>query len=190
MRSSNTYRSVAFAALLFLGLGAGAAVAAPGEQHAVDWGNGYATNVETDTGNVLGDTYRIDGPLPVVIETAPGEFIGGGYTYRPPTVGGVPDAPAPLAAASGDVQGMIRNAAGRYGLDANRMLRVARCESGFSPSAIGDNGFSHGVFQFQTPLWSTTPQGQAGLNRLNAAANIEAAAWVMSRTGYGPWSCR
>lgn len=162
-----SYKALVAAALLTVPfLGAGALHA---DQYALDFGNGYAQNVEADNGFLVGDTYAIFAPA------APAP-VASSETFRPVAPQGV--------------QGMITDAAARYGLSAERMLRVARCESGFNAGAIGDSGASHGVFQFQRALWSETPQGRAGLNRLDAKANIEAAAHVMSTKGYGPWTCK
>lgn len=146
------------------------------EQYTVDYGNGYGQNVDSETNFPVGGTYVISTPAPPVIETAPGEVIGGGYTYRPVSI-----------------HDQIIDAASRYRVDANCMLRIASRESKFDPGAVGDHGDAIGIFQFHSALWSRTPQGKAGLSRYNASANIEAAAWVMQNPlrdpnmGLRPW---
>lgn len=95
------------------------------------------------------------------------------------------------ASGGGDVPGMIWTAARRYGLDAARMERVARCENrGLNPGAVGDHGAAVGIYQFHPELWSATPQGRAGADRRNAAANVEAAMWAWSHGYRSHWSCQ
>jgi hypothetical protein len=88
------------------------------------------------------------------------------------------------------VPAMIVDGARRYGLDPQRMLRVAWCESKYDPGAVGDGGRSVGVYQFQADLWGETPQGRAGMDRRNAAANIEGAMWAWSHGLRRRWSCQ
>lgn len=111
---------------------------------------------------------------------------------RPYDLGVVIRLPSPFVSApvASGVEGMIRAAARRWGLDEARMLRVAWCESKYDPYAVGDGGRSVGVFQFQAALWSETPQGRAGLDRRNAAANIEAAMWGWATGKRSHWSCQ
>jgi hypothetical protein len=133
---------------------------------AIDLGDGWGQTLWRDAeGNAydLGAVFRLPAPL------APA---------------------APAASSQGGVPGMIVGAARRYGLDPDRMLRVAWCESEYDPNAEGDGGASWGVFQFQRALWSETPQGRAGLSRKDAAANIEAAMWAWSHGKRSHWSCQ
>lgn len=144
------------------------------EQYVVDYGNGYGQNVDSETHFPVGTAYLIS--TPTVIQTAPGEVIGGGYTYRPVSI-----------------RDQIIDAARRYHVNVNCMLNIAWRESKYDPTAVGDHGDAIGIFQFHSQLWSRTPQGRAGLSRYDASANIEAAAWVMSNPnrdpnmGYQPW---
>lgn len=50
-----------------------------------------------------------------------------------------------------DVQSMIVNIAQQEGVDPSLALAVAQQESGFNPSAVGDNGKSFGLFQIHSP---------------------------------------
>lgn len=54
----------------------------------------------------------------------------------------------PVAAQdSGDVVSIITSAAERYGVSAQRLIAVGRCESRLDPFAVGDSGNSVGLFQ-------------------------------------------
>ena len=91
-----------------------------------------------------------------------------------------------------DVPEMIRDAAGRWGLDPNQMLRVAWCESKFDPGAYNRSSGASGVFQFipRTWAWASAAVGQAQASPFDPAANVEAAAWLMKTQGPRHWTCR
>lgn len=92
-----------------------------------------------------------------------------------------------------DVPSMIVDAAQRHGADADRMLRVAWCESRFDPGAYNRwDGGSAGIFQFQprTYAWASHAAGVGGASPFDAFANVEAAAWLFARGGASHWSCR
>ena len=74
-----------------------------------------------------------------------------------------------------DVPGMITDAAGRWGLDPNQMLRVAWCESKFDPGAYNRSSGASGVFQFipRTWAWASAAVGQAQASPFDTAANVE-----------------
>lgn len=65
-----------------------------------------------------------------------------------------------------------------------RAVRVARCESGFNPSAR--NGQYRGVFQMGAREWATYGRGSA----FDAAANIAAARRYWDLAGWRPWQCK
>ena len=127
---------------------------------------------------------------PAYAETeAPAE--GAGVTEGA-EVAGVTGVPGVYKAqAAPDVQGLIVDAAARWGLPAERMLRVAWCESRWEPGARGGGGHM-GVFQFSagTWAWASEAAGYAGASPYEAAANVEAAAWLMSTGEFGHWGCR
>jgi len=90
------------------------------------------------------------------------------------------------------VTGMINEV---FGPDAPSAMNIARCESGFDPSAYNPEPVmgSHamGVFQILYPgTWMTTPQ--AGSSPYDARANILAAHAIFVRDGYSwrEWQCR
>lgn len=103
----------------------------------------------------------------------------------------VPGIAIPIVyAVGGDVPGMIRAAARRHGVDGERLVRIARCESGFNPRAYNGRSGASGVMQFIPSTWRATPQGRAGMSPFDAEANVEAGAWLARTAGFGQWECR
>lgn len=96
-------------------------------------------------------------------------------------------------ASGGDVPGMIWAAARRYGLDAERMRRIAFCESKYQPGATSRGGH-RGIFQFDAQTW----QGRAPLAGVSpdfavaydAGANVAVAAATMARGEWSRWACK
>lgn len=90
------------------------------------------------------------------------------------------------------VQQEIRAAAAYYGLPAEKLLRIADCESDFLPWAISRNGQYVGVYQFtiRTWVWARDAAGFPDADRLDYVANVWVAAWLMRVDGYQHWSCR
>jgi hypothetical protein len=90
------------------------------------------------------------------------------------------------------VIGMIEQVFGPY---AGQAINVARCESGFNPSAYNNipilGSHAQGVFQILYPVtWNGT--SQAGASPYNARANIIAAHEIFVRDGYSwrEWECQ
>ncbi|CAN5234587.1 hypothetical protein BH18CHL2_BH18CHL2_06020 [soil metagenome] len=100
--------------------------------------------------------------------------------------------PAAAPSATGDVQGLILDAAARWGADPNQLLRVARCESGFNPSAYNGLYGASGVFQFIPSTWArNSPRaGYAGASVFDAVANVNTAAMMFAQGQAGQWSCK
>ena len=96
-----------------------------------------------------------------------------------------------VESAQPDVPSMIVEAARRWGLDENVLLRIAWCESRYDPQARGPAGLS-GVFQFAPITWSWVAEkaGHAGASPFDALANIEAAAWLYKTEGPKHWGCK
>ena len=90
-----------------------------------------------------------------------------------------------------DVPTLIADAANRWGLDPQTMLRIAWCESRWDPNARGPGGAA-GVFQIvpQTWSWASAAAGMGGASPFDAAANVETASWLMKAHGPREWSCR
>jgi len=86
------------------------------------------------------------------------------------------------------IVGIINEAAANYGQSSDDMLRVARCESGLNPSAIGGGGAYHGLFQFVPSTFAGTPYGEYDI--YDPWANANAAAWKWSEGGKGEWVCQ
>ena len=92
------------------------------------------------------------------------------------------------------VECAIRDAAARYGLDVDRLARIAWCESGFDPGVKNRRSSALGLFQFLTSTWVWVRDlgaPYAHLDRTNARANAFTAAWLMARSalgGVGHWN--
>ncbi|MBA2597766.1 MAG: transglycosylase SLT domain-containing protein [Chloroflexia bacterium] len=119
--------------------------------------------------------------------------------------GGEPIAPAPSETATEPVTGgaygpggasyseqqitdIIYEAADNYGQSREDMLRVARCESGLVPSAVGGGGAYHGLFQFVPSTFAGTPYGDYDI--YDAWANANAAGWMWSEGRKNEWVCQ
>ncbi len=88
-----------------------------------------------------------------------------------------------------DIKNIIRNAAAEYGVDADLLIHIAYCESGYDPSDRNKSGSSaSGLFQFMPSTFRATPAGQAGRSIWDATANAEAAAWKISQGGIDAWN--
>jgi uncharacterized protein YgiM (DUF1202 family) len=83
---------------------------------------------------------------------------------------------------------IINDAADQYGQSREAMLRVARCESNLTPTAINKKGGSYGLFQFKTQTWLGTPY--ADYDIFDPRASALAAAWMWSVGRKGAWVCQ
>src|SRR5215208_352827 len=137
-----------------------------GADHGV--GNG---GVET----VTADPIYSDGSAPIA--AAPAEPVTGG-TYGP---GGT-------SYSEDQIIDIIYEAADNYGQPREDMLRVARCESGLDPHAVGGGGAYHGLFQFVPSTFAGTPYGEYVIYDPWASAN--AAAWMWSEGHKSNWVCQ
>ena len=86
-----------------------------------------------------------------------------------------------------EIIAIIREAAAAHGQDPQAMIRVARCESGLNPSAVGA-GIYFGLFQFVPSTFEATPYG--GGDIFDPRANANAAAWMWSEGRKGEWVCQ
>ena len=139
-----------------------------------DQGNG---GVET----VTADPVYSDGGAPV--EAAPSETA----TVAEPVTGGT-YGPGGAAYSEQQVIDIIYEAADNYGQSRDDMLRVARCESGLNPSAVGGGGAWHGLFQFVPSTFADTPYGQYDI--YDPWANANAAGWMWSEGQKSSWVCQ
>lgn len=97
----------------------------------------------------------------------------------------------------GSVQQMIVEASIKYGLDPDRMLRIAKCESGFNPASVNRNYFAgggnpSGVFQYLPDTWKrmSNNAGFGGADVFDAYANVNVAAHAFSTGRSGEWACK
>lgn len=113
-------------------------------------------------------------------------------------VGALPvPAPAPIAApavsyGSGAIQDIIIAAAGRWGADAQQLLRVAKCESGFNPNAYNASSGASGLFQFLPSTWAANSvrAGYGGASSFDPVANANTAAMMFRNGQAGQWVCK
>ncbi len=77
-----------------------------------------------------------------------------------------------------------------YGVDTNLSLEVARCESGFKPSALGDGGMAYGVYQFWPSTFDLFAQelGEK-LDYHSVEDGIKLANWGLAHGKESHWSC-
>lgn len=128
---------------------------------------------------VSADPVFTDGGVPV--EAAPAA------TSAEPVTGGV-YGPGGSGYSEQQIVDIISEAAHNYGQSPDDMLRVARCESGLNPHAVGGGGAYHGLFQFVPSTFANTPYGQYDI--YDPWANANAAAWMWSEGGKGSWVCQ
>lgn len=98
--------------------------------------------------------------------------------YTPPVV-------LPVMQAPGDIQAIIVHWAGIEGADANQLLRVAACESGFNIYAHNPSGAT-GLFQFMP----STFYGNGGTNLYDANDQSRVAATMFAHGQAGQWVCK
>jgi len=92
-------------------------------------------------------------------------------------------------ASVGPMQDLIRQAFAPMGQAAvDWGLRVAACESGYNPNAVGGGGQYFGLFQFTTSTFAGTPYGNQ--NIFDPHYNAAAAAWKYGNYGGGAWGCQ
>jgi hypothetical protein len=67
-----------------------------------------------------------------------------------------------------------------------RLAKIAKCESGGSPTVISSNGLYHGKYQFLPSTWKSV--GGTGLpSRASEAEQDHRAALLLQRSGRSPW---
>jgi hypothetical protein len=155
-------------------------------------GGGGDGNRNRDQGNggvetVTADPVYSDSGVPVEavpsepVEAAPSEPVAepvSGGTYGPGGSG----------YSEQQVIDIIYEAADSHGQSRDAMLRVARCESGLNPSAVGGGGTYHGLFQFVPSTFSGTPYGEYDI--YDPWANANAAGWIWAEGKKSSWVCQ
>ena len=100
---------------------------------------------------------------------------------------------APVA--SGNIQQIIVDAANRYGVDPNRALRIAKCESGFNPNAVNygynENGNPSGLYQHISGYWAgrAAKYGYAGASVFDPVANANVTMGMWRDGQSNLWEC-
>ena len=76
------------------------------------------------------------------------------------------------------------------GIDANRVARIAKCESGFNPNA--DSGYYKGLFQHDPNYWASraAKYGAPGASIFDAEAQIMVSTAMMAAGGWSHWGCK
>jgi len=88
---------------------------------------------------------------------------------------------------------IITSNANEFGVNADIMIRIAKCESGFNPLAKNSKSTATGIFQFTKGTWEDGVKWR-GLtwslsDRLDPRKSADMAAWFMAREGFGRWAC-
>jgi hypothetical protein len=86
---------------------------------------------------------------------------------------------------SADIPTLIRQRWAGTG-HGERAVRIARCESGFNPTAQNRSSTAYGVWQFLNATWKGTGIQKTSDPRLQ----IEAAYRLWKARGWSPWVCR
>lgn len=88
-----------------------------------------------------------------------------------------------------EVASYIAKKATQEGVDADTMLRIAKCESGYNYLAKNSNSTASGVYQFLNSTWLNT-RVQMGVDKssvFNAKDNIDTAIWKVKNGGIKAW---
>lgn len=87
-------------------------------------------------------------------------------------------------------EGVVRDAAARYGVSPDWLADVARCESGFDPTAYNHATGDSGLMQFQPSTFSTFCE-MSGLHGdlWNGHDSAEVAAWAFANGYADHWVC-
>jgi len=131
-------------------------------------GNG---GVETVTAAPISSDGSASGGAPSAEPITGGEYGPGGSSYS-----------------EDQIVDIIYEAADNYGQSRDDMLRVARCESGLDPNAVGGGGAYHGLFQFVPSTFAGTPYGKYDI--YDPWANANAAGWMWSEGKKSNWVCQ
>ncbi len=143
-------------------------------------GNGGGGRNDRGTTNEVGN-----GGVQTV--TADPIFSDGGAAPADPVTGGE-YGPGGANYSEEQIIDIIYEAADNYGQSREAMLRVARCESGLDPSAVGGGGAYHGLFQFVPSTFAGTPYAEYDI--YDPWANANAAAWMWSEGQKSSWVCQ
>lgn len=107
------------------------------------------------------------------------------------------DLPDPPIVPEGDIQAYIVEQATAHGLDPQRMLRIAKCESGFNPGSVNRNytaggGNPSGIYQYLPETWKRIGgrSGYEATDVFNWQQNVRVTMWAFANGYSGEWACR
>lgn len=94
-----------------------------------------------------------------------------------------------LSTPVGSVADRIVYWSNHYGIDSNRAIRIAQCESGLNPGARSPNGLYGGVYQQAFTYWPARAAavGLSGASVFDAEANIRVSMHMMATQGFHHW---
>ncbi len=97
---------------------------------------------------------------------------------------------SPPVTGPAEVLARINYWAAQRGIDANRVARIAKCESGFNPRA--DSGYYKGLFQHDPNYWAAraAKYGAGGASIYDAEAQIKVSTAMMAANGWSHWGCK
>lgn len=106
------------------------------------------------------------------------------------------EAPVSVVSSGSDIENIVRQAAHKYGVDENYLVKIARCESGLNPNAVNhgynENGYPSGLFQHLSGYFPAraAKYGYAGGDVLDPVVNANVTA-AMFRDGLQHlWECK
>lgn len=97
---------------------------------------------------------------------------------------------------SGNIESIIIAAANKYGIDVNRALRIAKCESGLNPNSVNygynENGYPSGLYQHLSGYWPAraAKYGYAGASVFDPIANANVTMGMWKDGAAGQWECQ
>ncbi len=92
----------------------------------------------------------------------------------------------------GEIASIIRDAAAKYGVDPEQLLRVAYCESRYDPLAYNGILGASGLFQIIPGTWraNSAAATYGGASVWDPVANANVAAWMFAHGQARQWACK
>lgn len=92
----------------------------------------------------------------------------------------------------GEIASILRDAAAKYHVDPETLLRVAYCESRYDPLAYNGILGASGLFQIIPGTWraNSVAAGYGGASVWDPVANANVAAWMFSKGDARLWACK
>lgn len=97
-----------------------------------------------------------------------------------------------------DIEGIVRDAARKYGIDEEHFVQIARCESSMNPNSVNykysedGESFPSGLFQHLSNYWPAraAKYGYAGANVFDPVAQANVTAGMFRDGNQGLWECK